>query len=109
MERKILRNIENSKTYSLEEVGLININIIRVWTILDEVKLFEGDKFNPYTGEKLEAVIPKDLTNPNLVHGVSVFIEDKIHDWNINQEKFRYYSRVNKKGGTADLLIEFEH
>jgi hypothetical protein len=45
------------------------------------------------------------LENQYLIHNKNVFLEDFIHDWNWQDGKFRYYTRVATK---ADVLIVYE-
>ena len=45
------------------------------------------------------------LENQFLIHHKNVFLEDYIHDWNWQDGKFRYYTRVATK---ADVLLVYE-
>lgn len=105
--RKIVRCIPNVSFKTLSEMGLENCKIERVWTILDEGRMLEGDKFDPYTGEKIESPIKKTLDNATLHHGVTAFVEDKMHDWNVKGDIFKYYTRIAKEGEECDLLVEY--
>lgn len=108
MKRKIVRGIPNVSFTPLAEMGLENVKILRVWTILDEKKMFEGDKFDTQTGEKIAIPVNRTLDNPLLQHGVTVFLEDKVHDWNIYGDKFKFYSRIVENSKKVNLLIEYE-
>lgn len=105
--RKIIRGVEVDSFIPMSEIGVDEKSIKRIWTILDEEKMFDPDKINPYTGEKIENPVPRTLENPYLRHGYTVFLEDKVHDWNIYDNKFKYYTRIAGKGKKCDLLIEY--
>nr|WP_156736385.1 hypothetical protein [Mycobacterium sp. E3298] len=108
MPYKIVRGIPNVSYTLLEDMGLLGIKIKRVWSILDEERMFEGDKFDTQTGEKIENPIKRTIDNPKLQHGITAFLEDKIHDWNIYDVRFKYYTRIAEEGRKMDLLIEHE-
>lgn len=78
---EILRNVEAN--------GLITIDLprkpVRVATLINEA-LFEQ-------------------TDHMILHQRTVFLEDKFHDWDWEDGKFRYYTRVAKR---ADVLIVYE-
>ena len=78
---EILRDVEAN--------GLLTIDLprkpVRVATMINEA-LFEQ------TGHTLQ-------------HQRTVFLEDKYHDWDWKDGKFRYYTRVAKR---ADVLIVYE-
>lgn len=57
---------------------------VRVATIIDE-KAFTDEQY--------------------LIHNKTVFLEDRIHDWDWSDGKFRYYTRVAEK---ADVLVVYE-
>ena len=40
-----------------------------------------------------------------MVHNATVFLEDRMHDWNWRNGQFRYYTRVAEK---ADVLVVYE-
>ncbi len=40
-----------------------------------------------------------------ICHHVTVFLEDRIHDWDWRDGKFRYYTRVAER---ADVLVVYE-
>lgn len=78
---EILRDVEAN--------GLLTIDLprkpVRVATMINEA-LFEQ------TGHTLQ-------------HQRTVFLEDKYHDWDWKDGKFRYYTRVAKR---ADVLVVYE-
>lgn len=103
MKRMIVRNVQNAVTIPLVELPYMQeITIKRIWTILNEEKLFQG--VNSQTGEgrilNLEEVVPQ--------HGETAFMEERNHDWIITPDAFRYFSRIVKAQDCADLLIEYE-
>jgi len=65
--------------------------------------MWDSCKFNPITGKSVETL--DDLV---LRHNQGVFIEDFIHDWNVNKGKLNYYSRVVGQGDEIKILIEYE-
>lgn len=40
-----------------------------------------------------------------LIHNRTVFLEDRLHDWNWEAGRFRYYTRVATR---ADVLVVYE-
>lgn len=40
-----------------------------------------------------------------LIHNRTVFLEDRLHDWNWEDGRFRYYTRV---ATVADVLVVYE-
>jgi hypothetical protein len=57
---------------------------VRVATLLDE-KAFNEDQY--------------------LIHHKTVFLEDRVHDWDWRSGQFRYYTRV---ADVADVLVVYE-
>jgi hypothetical protein len=100
--RIIVRGIVNNETKTLKEMGLEGKKIKRVCTILNEENMYA--KFNPHTGEPIE----KDLNYLILEHLKTVFFEDKLHDWDIYGNNFKFYAHSSDIGEKVDLLIEFE-
>ena len=41
----------------------------------------------------------------HLIHKHTVFFEDQMHDWNWENGRFRYYSRVSEK---SDVLVVYD-
>lgn len=63
------------------------LTLQRVWTLIDEDLLRE---LGP-------------------VHNMSAFLEDRIHDWRINQKgEFFYYSRVKPAGIDVKIVLDYE-
>lgn len=92
---------------SLFGIELEKHNIEKIWTIIDEERIWNWKKFDPYTGKPVE-VIDKDINKLRLTHREGVFIEDRGHDWNIRDRKYLYYfSRVTKQGEKVKILIEY--
>jgi hypothetical protein len=100
--RMILRDIINSEFRTLKELGLENKTIKRVYTIINEEEMYA--KFNPQTGKPCE----KSLDNLILKHWSTVFVEDKMHDWNIFGDRFKFHAHSSGMGEKVDLLIEYE-
>jgi len=100
--RMIVRNIINSEYKTLKELGLESKTIKRVYTILNEEEMYA--KFNPQTGEPCE----KSLDNLVLRHWITVFVEDKMHDWNVFGDRFKFHAHSSDIGDKIDLLIEYE-
>lgn len=100
--RKIVRDIINNEYKPLKDMGLDGKEINKVYTILDEEKMFA--KFNPKTGEPIE----KSIDHLILQHWYTVFVEDKGHDWSIYGNRFKFHAHSSKIGDKVDLLIEFD-
>lgn len=58
----------------------------RIWTVIDR--------------EKLDAMGP--------VHNVSAFLEDYVHDYQYQDGKLRYYSRVVEVDKPVDIVLDYE-
>lgn len=75
-----------------------------------------GNTWNPMPslpeGMVLRAVwtvIDRDrLEDEGLTHNVTAFREDKIHDYLVQDDKIRFYSRVCETGVPVELAFEFE-
>ena len=65
--------------------------------------MWKSCKFNINTGSPV-----KTLEDIYLQHHKGVFLEDKLHDWNIRNNKLDYYSRVVEQGSNVKILIEYE-
>jgi len=61
---------------------------VRVWTLYD------------FTDPNVKPELPY-----NPVHHVNAFLEDYVHDWNVNNGVFRYYSRAVRD--KVWVLIEY--
>lgn len=101
--RKIVEIIAGRQIDLMPEIDLSKIKITGLWTVYDEPLMWDSCKFNPHTGKKVETL--EDLY---LQHHKGVFIEDKIHDWNVRNNKLDYYSRVAEQGGATKILVEYE-
>lgn len=100
--RIIVRGIINNEIKTLKELGLEGKIIRKVYTILDEEGMYV--KFDPSTGKPVE----KSLDNLVLQHWYTVFIEDKMHDWTVIKDKFKFHAHSSDIGDKVDLLIEYE-
>lgn len=80
--------------------------IERCWTIYDEDKMWDVNKYNTFTGKPIEKGI--DLNEIVLIHGEGVFAEERVNDWIIVGGLFKYYSRVVSLGSECDIIIEFK-
>lgn len=99
--RKVV-STENGKTIPLTILGVSSRkDILRVWTLYDEMALLSNGAFNTTTGQPVTG-----LENANLQHLNGVFIEDYVHDWNIRNNQFHIYSRTTKVGDKITLIIE---
>ncbi len=76
---EILRGVEANGRIALE----LARRPVRVATLLDEAGFMEGHF---------------------LVHNKTVFLEDRVHDWNWTAGKFRYYTRIAQR---ADVLVVY--
>ena len=87
-------------TYLEEEFA----NLVRVWTIYDEVEMFE----NTVSGCEGAADRLDDLA---IRHLRGVFLEDRVHDWKIVERDgvyyLHYYSRVVATGSRVKILLEY--
>lgn len=99
--RIIVSKIANVSQIPIEELPFEGKKIQRIWTILDENLLRSGikEETHPYYQAKLDEI--------PLRHGVNVFLEDPLHDWQIRNGVFCYYSRIVEKGQQVDLLVEY--
>ena len=84
-------------------IDLSKIKITSLWTLYDEKLMWDSCKFNPMTGEPVDA-----LDELVLRHHEGVFAEDYGHDWKIRKGKLDYYSRVIGQGDSIKILIEYE-
>ncbi|AQT06517.1 hypothetical protein [Acetobacter persici] len=87
--RKFLRAIDYEILRDVPVNGRVSTPLARcparVCTILNEKRLVESGNL--------------------LVHNQTVFLEDKVHDWNWTDGKFRFYTRVAE--GVADVLVAY--
>lgn len=107
--RKILNIIAERGNDLSTQIDLSSIEITKLWTIYDEEQLWNSyNKFDPYTGDKLEE---KEITidDLELKHRNGLFLEDRLHDWNIRDNKLDYYSRCIKRGEKVKILIEYKN
>lgn len=83
----MLKAIDYEILRDLKASGLIKIPLarqpVRVGTLLDE-GVFKQEQF--------------------MIHNRTVFLEDRIHDWDWRDGEFRYYTRVAEK---ADVLVVY--
>lgn len=106
--RKIVNIIANRGNDISTQIDLSSIEIVKLWTIYDKQQLWNSyPKFNTQTGEKLEY---KEITLDQLElhHHQGVFLEERLHDWNIRDNKLDFYSRCVKQGEPVSILIEYE-
>lgn len=106
--RKILEIVATKGNDISNQIDLASIEIQRLWTIYDEKRLWNSyPKFDKNTGEKLQY---KNITidELELIHHQGIFLEDKIHDWNIHNNKLDFYSRVVEQDEKVKILIEYE-
>lgn len=84
----MLKAIEFEILRAVKASGLVKIPLsrqpVRVATLLDE-RAFKRDQF--------------------LIHNRTVFLEDRIHDWDWRDGAFRYYTRV---ADCADVLVVYQ-
>lgn len=104
--RKIIEIVAGYGIDVSKDIDLNKIKIDKLWTLYDEDRMWECNKFNPYTGEKIER---GNLEVINLQHHEGVFLEDLIHDWKVRNGKLDYYSRTVIQGGKVKILIEYEN
>jgi hypothetical protein len=95
--RKVVREFINGNSISLGELGIINHEIERVYTIIDE-SLYQ---FNPLTGHKTSL----EEEDTHLEHLGNVFLEDSYHDWRVSNGVFSFYGHSGSKGQKHDLLL----
>lgn len=104
--RKIIEIVAGEKT-DLRPFGidLDKHKIERVWTVFDEERMWNWQKFDHQTGEP---VTFDDLDTLPLRHHEGIFLEDYVHDWNVRQDNlFDYYSRVTARFENVKILIEY--
>lgn len=106
MSRIIYNGFINGESKSLKELGLEGKKIKEVWTVYDEDKMWDSNKFNPMTGQPIEKGV--DLEGIVLTHEEGVLIEDIVHDWRVSGDVFKYYSRYVPLGKPANILFVFE-
>lgn len=66
--------------------------------------MWASTKFNRYTGKPIDKY---DLVGLVLTHNEGVVLEEKLHDWNINNECLHYYSRYIALGNPSTLILEY--
>ena len=104
--RKIIEVISNSSNKI--DLDLSKYTIKKVWTIYDNDLLWNSyNKFNPITGEKLEHKNEISIDDLILIHRNGVFLEEQGHDWRIDGDNFRYYSRIVGNNEKVKVLIEY--
>jgi hypothetical protein len=101
--RKIIEIVASRGIDLRPNIDLDKVKINRMWTVYDEQIMWDSCKFNPETGKKVES-----LDDLYLQHRKGVFIEDKIHDWNIYNGRLNYGSRLVEQGEKVKILIEYE-
>ena len=107
MAKKIIE-IKAGRNIKLNEYGVLGIpQINRLWTIYDEDEMWNHYQYNPDNGLKVDRN-NMDSLKPSHNHGV--FLEDKVHDWDIDYKNnlLHYYSRVVEQGETIKILIDYE-
>ncbi|PLS19055.1 hypothetical protein CVD28_01225 [Bacillus sp. M6-12] len=106
--RKIIEIISGQKIDLLPSgIDLDKHEIVRLWTVYDEERMWTWKKFDTQTGERLER--PSSLEEVELKHHEGIFLEDRIHDWNIRQGNLLdYYSRVVGQNEEVKILIEYK-
>jgi hypothetical protein len=100
--RVIIRGVVNGSSQSLSELGLEGRKIEKVYTIIDEEKLYK--QFDPMSGKEKTV----DLEGAKLIHWRNVFVEDKMHDWDVHNGFFKFYAHSGNKGDKHDLLLEVD-
>lgn len=103
MKRKIIEIVTGRGIDLSKELDLNRIDIRKLWTVYDEKRIWGYSKFNTQTGEPVKCL--EDLT---IRHHEGVFLEDRIHDWNIRNGRLDYFSRVVGTGEKIKILIEYE-
>lgn len=64
-------------------------------------------KFDAQTGKELKNNVIT-LDDLRLEQFEGIFLEDKIHDWNVVNGKLNYYSRIVGQGDKVKILIDYE-
>jgi hypothetical protein len=101
--RKIIDIVAGRGIDISQHIDLTKVEIIRLWTIADEKVMWDSCKFNIMTGKPVKTL--DDLT---LIHHKGVFLEDRMHDWNVYDGKLDYGSRLISPKNKAKILIEYE-
>lgn len=104
---KKIAEIKAGRNIDLTSLGLIAEKISKIWTIYDEDEMWNYCKFNPITGVE---VVKGDLNTLQPFHLHGVFLEDYVHDWNIDKKNnlLHFYSRVVRQGETINILVEYK-
>lgn len=102
MHRKILRSVCNGSKINLEEHGLLNQKITHLYTIISEQRLFTV--YDTQTGEPWSVT----LQNANISHGHSVFVEDILHDWHVQNGFLHLHTHSSERDEQIDILVETE-
>lgn len=104
--RKIIE-IKVGRNISLSDYGLLDSTIKRIWTIYDEEEMWNYCQFNPDNGMKVDR---NNLETLKPFHHHGVFIEDKVHDWNVDNKNnlLHYGSRVVEQGSMIKILVEYD-
>lgn len=83
--------------FNLNSKGIDGSKIKRVWSLYDENII---NMLN--SGEKSLEEIP-------LKHNKGVFLEDKVHDWDVTKDNvFRYYTRISEPNELMKVILEVE-
>lgn len=104
--KKII-NIKAGRNIKLSDYGLIAVDINKIWTIYDEDEMWDYCKFNPDNGMKVER---DNLESLKPFHHHGVFLEQKLHDWNVDEKEnlLHYGSRIVEQGKNVKVLVEYE-
>lgn len=78
----ILRQVENSSKLRIE----LAQRPLQVWTLMDEEAFLKW----------------------GLVHNMSAFIEDSLHDWNYQDGKLRFYGHSSAPCDKVDLVLVWQ-
>lgn len=104
--KKIIE-IKAGRNIDLTPYGLIATKINRIWTIYDEEEMWNYCKFNPETGIEVDR---NNIDSLKPFHHHGVFLEDKLHDWNVNKKEnlLHYGSRVVEQGENIKFLLNMK-
>ena len=79
--KKIIE-IRAGRNIKLNDYGFSGIpKINKLWTIYDEDEMWNHYQFNPDNGMKVER---DDLDSLKPSHHYGVFLEERVHDWDID-------------------------
>lgn len=96
MKRKLIEVLVGGY-FNLNSKNIDGSKIKRVWSVYDEntINILNSNE--------------KSLEEIPLKHNQGVFLEDKVHDWDVTKDNmFRYYTRIAEPNELMKVILEVE-